>query len=98
MIQSTPGAAKVLSDQLYLVYHKKKGDIIHAHRVTILEGGQPYEDSSISSRAIEHAAKLHRNLKPEHVAVIITDPKNFSKGHSHSVDIKTLRLVSVPKK
>jgi len=94
MISSSAGTPAVVSDRLCVVYERKTGRIIHMHRATTLEGGLIPEDDKVRVTALEHAARLHKEEKREHMETTFVDPKTYKAGAFHKIDLKTRKLIA----
>lgn len=96
MISSTPGMPKVVSEKLCVVYDAK-GNVVHMHKVSVMEGAVTPPDDQIKGRALEHAMKLKKEGAPTtELKTVFVEPKSFQPGSSHTIDLKTLKLVAKP--
>lgn len=95
---STKGMLPVVSEKLYVAYHRKTGRVVHIHRVLTLEGGQARPEADVHAWLLENALRLHKDMKRDQLSVTAVDPKSFRPHASHKVDLKTLKLVATPRR
>jgi hypothetical protein len=90
-IESTKGLGTIVADKITLVYDPK-GEILHVHRVTTLQGGKSRSDEEISRAAVEHAKRAPQSRLSAGANVLVVEAHEFKPGHAHRVDVATHAL------
>ena len=81
--------------KICVLYNPKDGRVIHNHMVVFFPGSKMVDEKEVERRALERAARHVKDtskLKALHVS-----EKECSPSSRYRVDLKSLRLVELPK-
>jgi len=94
-IQSTMGMPKIVSDDLYIVYDKSSGDVLHVHRVTNLKGAPLVTEKQVQAKLTGYFEQFHIAADKKTLGFLKAKPSQLKPNVDIRVDVKKNKLVNV---